>query len=421
MKFKRLAAFVLTAALSVSSAGISVFAAEVTMKDSVEPYEKVMTIKFNHDFSSTTFDTGNNSYPKADDGNDDLNKMVSNWNPGSPSGGTLYKFLGWTTDKITSNDEYDKFTTDKAALDEHKVISRSKTRLGDLVNNKATGTDGISLTGLTVQGTAVGKDSISKGDTIILYPLFRRWKSQNQIDDEAAEKAAEAKANDDATRWINKRNNVVGNLQKKNEITKNNAHKLPTTEDPKGKIETKQVSVSPKNNHGADGVNTSTYNYSPTDMKNIKDYLKIADTDLYFVYDAEYPSGYELIPGKQAIVTFNVRYDKDADGNKDGAGNNLTSKELNYDLTDSRVYLYRITQTGKVKVTDITKGKNYVSTITDQFGLYILVVAPKGATVMGYENPPTGEGDVLPVAMLAVSAIGASCLLTVRKRKEVEA
>ena len=147
--------------------------------------------------------------------------------------------------------------------------------------------------------------------------------------------------------------------------------------------------------------------YTANDVKYLFDVCGVTDVEQAFLFDINIPSRYVLREGKNMVV----RLDMPTGYNTDGYN----------------VYLYHIVNGKAKRIRKIGWRMYYVVFATNSFSPYVLVLTPKdqkrGVASTGevlYANPPTGEGDVVPVAMLAATALCTSCLLTVRKRRELE-
>ena len=232
--------------------------------------------------------------------------------------------------------------------------------------------------------------SIAESDEAIYADLKRQ-------EEEAAEKKAENKKNDyvsgKQSKW-NGWNNVLNtsSLQKESKILY---------------IDT--------NNTGKYGVvyippTGGKCNYTASDVEGLKKTCGVTDVEKAYVFEVFMPKGYELLDGKNAVVRLD-----------------LDHSAINANTDGYNVYLYHMVDGKAKRVRKIGWRMYYVVFAANSFSPYVLVLTPKdqkrGVASTGavlYANPPTGEGDVVPVAMLAASALCMSCLLTVRRRKEQE-
>lgn len=147
--------------------------------------------------------------------------------------------------------------------------------------------------------------------------------------------------------------------------------------------------------------------YTASDVKYLFDVCGVTDVEKAFLYDVNIPSPYELIEGKNMVVRLNLH------------GDNVT--------TGYNVYVYHIENGYAKRIRKVGWRNKYVVFAAKSFSPYVMVLTPvdqkRGVASTGavlYANPPTGDGDVVPVALLAATALCTSCLLTVRKRREQE-
>lgn len=146
--------------------------------------------------------------------------------------------------------------------------------------------------------------------------------------------------------------------------------------------------------------------YSAADVKYLFKICGVTDVEQAFLFDVSVPNGYELIDGKNMIVRLDL---------PEGI------------TTGYSIYVYHMVNGYAKRIRKVGWRTDYVVFAANSFSPYVLVMTPnnqkRGVASTGavlYANPPTGDGDVVPVAMLAATAIATSCLLTVRKRREQE-
>lgn len=147
--------------------------------------------------------------------------------------------------------------------------------------------------------------------------------------------------------------------------------------------------------------------YTQGDVKYLFNLCGVTDVEEAFLYDVYIPEPYQLIDGKNIVVKLDM--------------------PKGYSTEGYNVYLYHMVNGKAKRIRKIGWRSFYVVFASNSFSPYVLVLTPKGQKrgvastgEVLYANPPTGEGDVVPVAMLAATALCTSCLLTVRKRRELE-
>ena len=315
---------------------------------------------------------------------------------------TFRKYYGWVqidVDKYVSYEEYESNTPSVdyfVELDENDTNETAKEKVDAGTNGKPRCKSSSTI----CEMKKVGSDyvaafqttgtSIAESDEAIYADLKRQ-------EEEAAEKKAENKKNDyvsgKQSKW-NGWNNVLNtsSLQKESKILY---------------IDT--------NNTGKYGVvyippTGGKCNYTASDVEGLKKTCGVTDVEKAYVFEVFMPKGYELLDGKNAVVRLD-----------------LDHSAINANTDGYNVYLYHMVDGKAKRVRKIGWRMYYVVFAANSFSPYVLVLTPKdqkrGVASTGavlYANPPTGEGDVVPVAMLAASALCMSCLLTVRRRKEQE-
>ncbi|MBQ1412985.1 MAG: hypothetical protein IIY93_07330, partial [Clostridia bacterium] len=293
------------------------------------------------------------------------------------------------SDYFVELNENDTNETAKEKVDAGKVVGNGKAyprcKSSSTICPFVKDTSGNYVAAFQTTGT-----SIAESDEAIYADLERQA-------EEAAEKKAENKKNDyvsgKQSKW-NGWNNVLNtsSLQKESKILyidTNNTGKYGV------------VYIPPKG---------GKCNYTASDVEGLKKICGVTDVEKAYVFEVFMPKGYELLDGKNAVVRLDLDH-KAIGANTDGYN----------------VYLYHMVDGKAKRVRKIGWRMYYVVFAANSFSPYVLVLTPKdqkrGVASTGavlYANPPTGEGDVVPVAMLAASALCMSCLLTVRKRKEQE-
>lgn len=450
MKSKRLLSLAMAAVMSVSALGYCasirtpvgvVASAEVsyTGESKVEmPDLQAKVIYTDEDwknkkiarFFPQTVTIGGNDYTLCDyDGKTDY-----------PSGVHLKKdqLSGW---KYKYTDDSSNTTTKKLSdvVENNLITLTYSVKFGDLglkkpsdtprytfygwklVENKADFTDPVATQTDVANSTEAEKVCLtdskyaklktnSEGKHVgIFQTVVHIANTDEEIMDAIAQREKEAAEKKAATKETNKRNDYVAGKQSKwngwDNVIDN------TTTPPQQKSWTL---ANDTNNTGKNGVvyipPEGKGIYSASDVKTLFDICGVTDVEKAFLFEINMPNGYQLIDGKNVVV----KIDMDKSG-------------INANTDGYNVYLYHMVNGKAKRIRKIGWRMYYVVFASNSFSPYVLVLTPKdqkrGVASTGevlYANPPTGEGDVVPVAMLAATALCTSCLLTVRKRRELE-
>ena len=333
---KKTLALALTAAMAISAVSTTAFAASVSVKSDVEPWEREATAKIVAEDVGQATSAEVKSLPTLD--SDDV-----------------YKFVGWDTTGPKTEADY-AGTTDPAV----------KKTYGDIFGVAATVADG------------------DKDTEVTLYPVFRRWKNQKELDKwkedqgKGADDEAKKKAFEDKLKAADESHNATNN---------HNTGK---------KIETAQVDAGDPQKWAT--ADSKLYQDIYHDAK----VANLGNNDVAFYYQ---PVGFEegnLISGKNVRINFKLPDDYTTD---------------NCDVT-----VYKVDgwcNATKVKKADMmTNGKDIYVWANSTGGRYVIALSPKGASAgSDKSNPATGDFSALPVAMLAVAALGATGFVAYKKRK----
>ena len=290
-----------------------------------------------------------------------------------------YTYYGW---KLLEN--VIDFTTDPSAT-QTKVADSTAADAVRMTSSKyaplmRSGSDYVAVFQTVVH--------IAETDEEIMAEIERREK-------EAAEKAEEDKKNNSKTNYVGRKQGQWNGYDNVINTTNNQKSSLTLYRNTK---ETAGVVYIPKTGKGL---------YTASDVKYLFDVCGVTDVEKAFLFDISIPSPYQLIDGKNAVVRLDLPDSEVTDG--------------------YTVYVYHIVNGKAKRIRKVGWRFDYVVFAANSFSPYVLVLTPndqkRGVASTGevlYANPPTGEGDVVPVAMLAATAIATSCLLTVRKRREQE-
>ena len=340
---KKTLALALTAAMAISAVSTTAFAASVNVKSDVEPWEKTATITLvDEDKGAATSDSVKNLPTLASD--------------------DVYKFVGWSKTKADASEDAYATTADKKVL----------TKYGEI----------FTITGATVADADKGENNAANKD-VTLYPVFRRWKNQKELDKwkedqgKGADDEAKKKAFEDKLKAADESHNATNN---------NNTGT---------KIQTAQVNAgdAQKWATGDSGLYQDIYHDAKV--------ANLGNNDVAFYYQPGSFDEGNLISGKNVRINFELPDDYTTD---------------NCDVT-----VYKVTgwcDATKVKKADMmTNGKNVYVWANSTGGRYVIALSPKGASAgSDKSNPATGDFSALPVAMLAVSALGATGFVAYKKR-----
>ncbi len=350
---KKTLALALTAAMAISAVSTTAFAASVNVKSDVEPWEKTATITLvDEDKGAATSDSVKNLPTLASD--------------------DVYKFVGWSKTKTDASEDAYATTADKKVL----------TKYGEI----------FAITGATVADADKGEKKAANKD-VALYPVFRRWKNQKELDKwkedqgKGADDEAKKKAFEDKLKAADESHNATNNWNTGKTI------KTDKIEAGKGIVAAKQNApvLAPSNGHDSQVVG-------------------IGDHDVAFYWDdtqtsakkgADGSAAPDLISGKSTRLELELPED-------------YTTKDMDVTVYDIDGWC----KATKVKKADMMTYGNKVYVWTSNPGhRFIVTLNPKGAsTGSDKSNPATGDFSALPIAMLAVAALGATGFVAYKKR-----
>lgn len=362
---KKTLALALTAAMAISAVSTTAFAASQTVQDKPKLEQQTLTIKVVDDDKGKPVTTAVA-----------IDKDLPNT--------SLYKFVGWS-EKSKSPADYDTATSDSAALQADPTIRKK----GDKT---------LTLKDLnTVGGEATNAPDTAAGATVaeanvdcykVLYPVFRRWANQEEYDQyvkdsaDSADKDAKAKAFEDKLAAADETHNATVNDNTGEEIKTN---KVEATDARKWKKDVTPENVVPEFYH--DGK-----------------VAELGDNDVAFYYQGK---GFKddkdgkLVSGKNTRVEMTLPDKYTTDGMNvtvykiDGWCNSTKIKKANMMVNGNKIAIWDNTTTGR----------------------YIAVLSPRGASAgTDSSNPSTGDFSALPIAMLAVAALGATGFVAYKKR-----
>lgn len=145
--------------------------------------------------------------------------------------------------------------------------------------------------------------------------------------------------------------------------------------------------------------------YTASDAQYLFNMVNLAKDEIGLLYDIDMPSGWTLLPGKNALVTLNM----------DG--------DHNYNLNKYRVFIYHL-KNGKVySVSGVSKRQSYLLFAANDFSPYVVVLAPadrkrRDVAISGAgTNPPTADASALPVMLLAAASLSASGSVIMRRKR----
>lgn len=264
--------------------------------------------------------------------------------------------------------------------DLYKFIGWSKTP-----QTQALGPTAAAPSDMITKGTpGTSTSHASVGDK--LYPVWQYWKDPEEKENagnsakDAADKAAKEKAMEDKLKAADETHNATNNY------------------DTGKKFETKQLDAGTATKWDKANQPAATWAEISHDGR----VADLGDNDTAFYYQVSTPAGQTLVTGKSARIDFKL------------------PEEYSTDNCDVTVYKIKDWCTKeKVKKADMMlDGQKLHVWTTAPNGRYVVVLSPKGASTGSSDksNPDTGDFSALPIAMLAVAALGATGFVAYKKR-----
>lgn len=421
MKSKKFIALALSASIAFSAAYVSmsavsndvpsVSAAKATVKAEADLWEKKVTITFAENAGSLDWN-GGGYYEYYWELNQKLYDVR-----GSVGCDSMYTFVGWSLKETTKDTAYGTFFSKEDAENAGYNILPKDVTLGMIVEKTYRGSSSFNLDAASssTNGTAIGKSSVNKGDTIVVYPVFRRWESEdeyNGVKDAAAEAAAAQSEIDkrnghlDGSIWTNYSGNNVTYYWYDKDVR----YEGVTTAWPRTVLISGEKGQYTTANYDKNKDGDSSEWVSAAKYKGVLTAAKITDPEkeIFFVYDVHFATNegiIGLISGKKAQVRLKI--------------------PSSYDLGNYDPYVYHIVYGGngmkRVKVQNLDVGKNDVTFYANDFSPYVLLLLPKGRMSTGseYDNPPTADASAIPVMLLAAASLSAAGSLLMRRKREL--
>lgn len=358
MKSKKIVALALTAAIAISTASATAFAAKADVKTKAALNEQKATITL-EDSDKDKYGYEVFELPVLDDT-------------------TLYKFLGWSE---TEHDITEFDTTAEDAFEAELLpnkVSLFSIYDGALAAPKITPDEPA----LADESSKITEDDIkeSKKNPVTIYPVYRRWASE----EEAAE-AAKAKAD--------KASDAEKEAAREEELKKGDAEHFATdnVKNADNKPETKKAEVIADKDGGKDDP------FTDKEAEHIRKIVGIEDNKdnvIYYLYQVNVPKN--LLDGKTARITLPVA---------STAGLNVKV----YEVVDAY---------SKKQIKGLNIGEKDVTFWGTETNPYVVVLTPKDADpATSTSNPGTGDFSAVPVALLAAAALGATGFVAYKKRK----